>query len=116
VPEDREDEMADNVVVLNEKNFDEIVTKSDVPVIVDFWAEWCGPCVRTAPIFADLAGDFQGKLKFGKVNVEENGQLAATYHIQSIPAFVVFKGGKEIHRMIGGRDKESFKSELEKLL
>src|SRR5687768_16173871 len=107
---------SENVTVLNEKNFDEIVKKSATPVIVDFWAEWCGPCVRTAPVFADLAGDFAGKIKFAKVNVEENGQLAADYHIQSIPAFVIFKDGKEIHRLIGGRDKESFKSELEKFV
>ena len=108
--------MADNVTVLNDKNFDDVVKKSDVPVIVDFWADWCQPCLRSAPIFAELAGDFSGRVKFGKVNVEEQGQLAASYHIQSIPAFVVFKGGKEVHRLIGGRDKESFKAELEKVL
>ena len=88
-------------VTLTDKNFDTEVLKSDIPVLVDFWAVWCGPCKMVAPAVARLAENHEGKLKVGKVNVDEQGDLAQKYNISSIPTLLVFKDGKVVNQRIG---------------
>jgi len=99
--------------VYTDQNFDSEVLKSSVPVFVDFWAPWCGPCRATSPIIEELAGEIDSaKLKIGKVNCDENSGLVQTYNILSIPAFIVFKDGKEDLRFSGSMGKEDFLAKL----
>ena len=88
-------------VILSSANFDKEVLKSDIPVLVDFWAVWCGPCKMVAPAVAKLAGNHEGKLKVGKVNVDEHSDLAEKYNISSIPTLLMFKNGKVVNQRIG---------------
>jgi len=85
--------MSDFIQHVTEDNFEPSVLKSDVPVLVDYWAEWCGPCKAIAPLLEDLAKDYGGKLKIAKVNVDENQQLARKYNIKAIPTLMLFKDG-----------------------
>lgn len=103
-------------VVLNEQNFDQEVLKSEMPVMVDFWAVWCGPCKVLGPIVQELSSDYAGKLKVGKVNVDENNSLAMKYGVMSIPTLKFFKGGKVVGEMIGAAPKAALESELKKYL
>ncbi|MFA7685920.1 MAG: thioredoxin [Candidatus Gracilibacteria bacterium] len=105
-------------IELTNKNFEEEVIKSGKPVLVDFWAPWCGPCMMMGPILEDLAGELSSKLKIGKVNTEvpQNMDLAIDYQIQSIPNMKLFKNGKVVKEFIGMRGKEQFKAELESAL
>ena len=91
------------IVTLSGENFDTEVLKSATPVLVDFWAEWCGPCKQIAPVLNELADEYAGKAKVAKLNIEEgaNQQLAVTYRVQSIPMFLVFKGGQIIAQQVG---------------
>ena len=86
-------------------NFEQEVIKSDVPVVVDFWATWCGPCRMVGPILDDLAGEYAGKVKVVKVNVDEQRELANRYQIQAIPTLMVFKGGEQVDRSVGAESK-----------
>ena len=97
---------------LTEKNFEAEVLKSSKPVLVDFWAEWCGPCRMIAPIVEEIANDLAGKLKVGKVNVDDAQELAVRFNIMSIPTLIVFKGGKPVEMMIGAMSKDQM---LEKI-
>ena len=98
-----------------DNNFEQEVTKSDKPVLVDFWAPWCGPCQVMGPIISELAKEFEGKIKIGKMNVDENSHIAEEYAIMSIPALKIFKGGKVIKEFVGLQAKEILKTELEKI-
>lgn len=98
-------------------SFEEEVIKSDTPVFVDFYADWCGPCKMTSPIIDELSEDDKYKdIKFIKVNVDENQELAGKYSVFSIPTFISFSGGDIVSQFSGARDKAGFESELEKLV
>ena len=108
--------MAGAVVELSDKIFDQEVIKSQTPVLVDMWAAWCGPCRMIAPMVEELAGTYQGKMRFGKLNVDDHPQVAAQYRIMNIPTLLLFKGGKEVDRIIGVQPKEEFIRRIEKVL
>jgi thioredoxin 1 len=90
---------------LDEKNFEQEVLKSNLPVLVDFWAEWCGPCRAIAPIIEELAGELQGQMKVGKVNVDDAQDLAGNYNVMSIPTLLIFKNGKPVEQVVGAMPK-----------
>ena len=98
----------EGIVQLNAMNWNNIVLNSDMPVLVDFWAEWCGPCRIVGPIVEQLAQSLEGKVKVFKLNVDQNQEIAMKYNVQSIPSLVLFKNGKEIARTIGLSPKEKY--------
>jgi thioredoxin 1 len=98
------------------KNFDDEVIKSDQPVLVDFWAPWCGPCKMIGPVIEELAGDYSGRVKVGKVNVDDNQQLAARYGIRGIPTVMIFKDGETAESFVGLQQKTELASALDKHL
>ena len=105
--------MASNLIVnLTAANWDTEVTKATTPVLVDFWAEWCGPCKMIAPVLDELAGELSGKIKIAKVNVEESQDLAAKFHIRSIPTLLVFKAGVVQEQMVGAPRKADLLAKL----
>ena len=91
---------------LNSENFEKEVLNSNEPVLVDFYADWCGPCNAMAPVIEELAKELEGKVKVGKINVDENPDIAVEYNVMSIPTLIVFKNGKEEKRLVGLRNKE----------
>lgn len=101
---------------LTKKNFDEEVLKSDIPVIVDFHASWCGPCQMMGPVFEKISKDYEGKLKFAKLSTEEETELGEKYQIRSIPCLKVFNKGKEVEELIGFRAEAQLKSEIDDIL
>ena len=103
-------------IQLTEANFDAEVLKSNVPVLVDFWAEWCGPCRMMNPIVEELAVSYEGRLKVGKVNVDESPNLSAQYGIQGVPSFLVFQKGELVKQMVGAQPADKLKSQLDPLL
>jgi len=103
--------MADNTVTANDATFGELIN-GDTPVLVDFWAEWCGPCKMMERPLGELAGDHAGKLTIAKLNVDDNPQTAMTYEVMSIPTLILFEGGQERKRFVGARSKSQLELEL----
>ena len=97
---------------LSSENFEKEVLNSEEPVLVDFYADWCGPCKMMAPVVESLAAELQGRAKVGKINVDENQDLAMEYNVMSIPTLIIFKDGKEIKRFVGVRDKSEILNEF----
>ncbi len=106
--------MQDNMVKVEDNNFETAVVKSDMPILVDFWAAWCGPCKMIAPVVDEIATDYSGKMKVGKLNVDENPNTASKFGIMSIPTLILFKDGKAIEKIIGFKGKKDFDSILSK--
>ncbi len=101
-------------IKLDENNFDKEVLSSELPVMVDFWAVWCGPCKVLGPIVEEISNEYQGKLKVGKLNVDENNSISMKYGIMSIPTLKFFKGGKVVGELIGAAPKSTLEAEIRK--
>lgn len=106
---------AANIVTLNTANFPAEVLKSSTPVLVDFWAEWCGPCKMIAPVLDELASEFDGRVKIGKVNIDEDQALASQYGVRAIPTLLIFKDGQVAEQIVGMRSKRDLKTSLDKV-
>ena len=102
--------------IWTEANFEQEVLKADLPVLVDFYADWCGPCKMISPMVEQLAAEYEGKIKVGKVNVDENMNLASTYRIMSIPAIMIFKNGEIAEQIIGAVPKAQLVQKIEAVL
>lgn len=101
---------------LSDQSFDAEVVKSSVPVLIDFWAPWCGPCRMLAPIIDELAKEYDGKVKVAKINTDENPAVAAKYKISAIPTLLIFRGGQVVDQLVGVHPKPEIKTLLEKAL
>ena len=108
--------MADAVITLTSNNFDETVKSSSTPILVDFWAEWCGPCKQIAPVLADLAAEQSGKLTIAKLNVDEHGDIAQRFNVMSIPTLLIFDKGEMKKRLVGSKGKGQLLQELAEFL
>jgi thioredoxin 1 len=106
---------AANIVVLTETNFAQEVLSSPIPVLVDFWAEWCGPCKMIAPILDEIASEYTGKVKIGKVNIDEQQALATQHGIRAIPTLLLFKGGEVADQIVGLKSKRDLKASLDRV-
>ena len=105
-----------NITTLTDDNFEDEVLDSDKPVLVDFWATWCGPCRQIAPIVEDLADEFEGRAKVGKVDVDDNPQTAQQFGVRSIPTLLFFKNGEVQETLVGASGKKPLKNKLEELV
>ena len=103
-------------IELNEQNFSNYITNSDLPILIDLWAEWCGPCKMIAPVLEELAGDYDGKADILKLDVDENPSTAAKYEVMSIPTLIVFKDGEAVDKVVGFQPKENLAEVLDKHL
>lgn len=106
--------MADKT--FTDSKFKEEVLQSKTPVVVDFWAPWCGPCKMVSPIIEELAKEYEGKVVVGKMNVDENQIPSSEYGVMSIPTVMLFKGGKPVQALVGAQGKQTYKAEIEKIL
>jgi len=105
-----------NALEVNDSNFEAEVKNSDIPVLVDFWAPWCGPCRKISPIIDELAAEFEGKVKVVKVNTDENLKITQEFSISGIPSILIFKKGEAVERLVGLMQKSQLISNLEKHL
>ena len=104
-----------SIVTLTQENFSQQVLQSPAPVLVDFWAEWCGPCKMIAPLLDELADEYDGKVKIGKVNIDEQQHLAAEYGVRAIPTLLVFHNGQVTDQLVGARSKRDLKASLDRV-
>lgn len=107
---------SERIVILTKDNFEQEVLKSNTPVLVDFWAQWCGPCRAVGPVMDELADDFGDKVKICKLNVDDEGELSAKFRVMSIPTVMLFKDGQMADKVIGARSKDEFAKMIEKNL
>ena len=103
-------------VVVEDSNFEQVVLQAKTPVLVDFWAAWCGPCRMVAPVVEELAEEYEGRISFAKVDVDQNPKIASQYGIMSIPSLIIFKDGKPISNVVGFRPKAELKQSLDAVL
>jgi thioredoxin 1 len=108
--------MSDNIQVLTDDSFDQAVADASLPILVDFWADWCGPCKAVAPILAELSEEMSAKLSFAKINVDQNPATPSKFKVRSIPCLIVFRKGEEIGRVVGHKGKQVLMAEVEKML
>jgi thioredoxin 1 len=108
--------MGNYSIEITDQNFEETVLKSDKPVLVDFWAEWCGPCLMIAPAIEELAQEYQGKFVIGKMNVDNNSDIPMEYGIRNIPTLLFFKNGEIIDKQVGASPKSALKSKIDAIL
>ena len=104
------------ITTLTQDNFDAEALKSVTPVLVDFWAEWCGPCKMIAPVLDELAGEYQGRVKIGKVNLDEHQALASKYRVTAIPTLLIIKNGEVVEQMVGAKSKRDLKASLDRAI
>ena len=105
-----------NILEVTDDSFDSEIINSDIPAMVDFWAEWCGPCKMVSPVVEELAGQYTGKIKMAKMDVDKNRQTPAKFGIRNIPTLILFKGGEVVNTIIGAQPKSSIEEQLKKLL
>lgn len=109
--------MSDEAAVkITDENFEDEVTKSNIPVLVDFWAAWCGPCKMIAPVVEELAKEYSGRIKIAKMNVDENMETPNNFSVRSIPTLILFKDGNELDRMVGVVPKSTLEEMIKKIL
>jgi len=104
-----------NIIILTKDNFSEQVLKAPTPVLVDFWAEWCSPCKMIAPVLDELADEYSGRVQIGKVNIDDNQELATEYGIRAIPTLLIFQNGEVAEQIMGLKSKRDLKASFDKL-
>lgn len=108
--------MSENVHIFTDQNFDSDVSQSDIPVLIDFWATWCGPCKAIAPVIEEIAREYNGKVKVGKVDVDQNQDTAMKYGIRSIPTLLIMKDGKVVNQIVGAVPKGNITTMLDEII